>query len=279
MSTLKSRQEQYPPVHPSGLKSSTVNLRTSPDENELLKQAAEKLARQTGSKENISKTIIEAVKQFNEQEPYSVNSYLYSNLIEIHNRALGYFAGFATGYQALKIGNVSMDILQRISNNDLADIEKIYFDRIEANIERLGQTNEIIKENMRRGTEVPWNQFKQSVENNINNLQRVRQSQPDIADQLDISNYSLDNGVLKFTAEDKEKLRQRYCTVYLDTPAKKEFAKLCEDILKQLDELNIILVRNGMKSVFGYKNVFEIHESAEAQTIFFNKDFLKHIIH
>jgi hypothetical protein len=50
------------------MKTQTVNLRTSPDENNILKQAAEKLSQQTGEKENISKTIIEAVKQFNESE-------------------------------------------------------------------------------------------------------------------------------------------------------------------------------------------------------------------
>lgn len=271
---MKSNTEPYRPAH-NGLKSQTVNLRTSLSEQELLKQAAEKLSLQTGQKENISKTIIQAVKQFNEQEPYSVNEYLYGNLIELHNRALGYYSRIATGYQGLKLGDLNIEILQKIASGDLGEIEKQFFDNIESNIECLGVTNELIKQNMRQGTEVPWEQFKESVRVNMANINRVTQSMPGVP--LDINNYTLDNGVLKFTIEDKEKLKQRYCTTYLDSPAKQEFAKLCEDILKQLDELKVILARNGIKSTFGYNQVFEILESAVEQKVHFNKDIIKHI--
>ncbi|HBE42437.1 MAG TPA: hypothetical protein DDW27_14780, partial [Bacteroidales bacterium] len=60
-------------------KSQMVNLRTSPDENELLQRAAERLAQATGKRANISKVIIEAVKQY--EEPYYFNESRYKQAI------------------------------------------------------------------------------------------------------------------------------------------------------------------------------------------------------
>jgi len=52
---------------------------------------------------------------------------------------------------------------------------------------------------------------------------------------------------------------------------------LTETILKDLNKLQVILQRNGMKSIFGRGRVFEIQESAQEQKIYFNKTIVNKI--
>jgi len=210
-----------------------------------------------------------------DQEPYFTNEFLYRNIQDIHNLALKYYSAMAAGYLSLKIGDITMQILQKIVSNDLAEIEQKFYADIEKNIERLGIKNELVRQNMRSGTDLPLLQFKQLVETNRGHISRVMQSQP--GTPLDVANYSLKDNVLSLTDEDKQRIKLRYCTVFVDSPAKQNFVNIAENIVKELEELKVILIRNGIKQTFGYNQVFEIQESAIEQRLYFNKGILKEI--
>lgn len=244
MSSLQSRKENFRPSHNSGLKSVQTSY---PNRNQ----------------------------EPANQEPYFVNETLHQNLCEIHNRALTFYRGLCDSYSTLKLGPITIEVLRRITDNDLAEIEQKVYSDIEGTLAKLKIENEILLNNLSTGMDEPLNKFKKSVEINLAHLQRVRQSQPELT--LDISNYSIVNGEILFSDLNKQRIREKYCVIYIDNPQKAHFVEVAENIMKGLIELKAILARNNIKSLFGYAQTFEILEDAQNQTIHYNKDILKQI--
>jgi len=214
-------------------------------------------------------------KEQKEKKPYYVDEYLLKRLISIHSLALSYYDAMAQSFKGLKFEDINMEILQRLQDNDLSDFKQQFFAHIESELDKAGIRNELMRAKLREGTDAPWNEFAKSIQTNCEHVQRVRTMQPDA--RLDLNNYSVKNGSVVFSDTDKERMKAKQATVYLDSQAKQQFIMLTETILKDLNKLQVILQRNGMKSIFGRGRVFEIQESAQEQKIYFNKTIVNKI--
>jgi len=208
-------------------------------------------------------------------EPYYVDTYSLQRLIEIHRRALSYYNGMAQSFKSLELGPVTMEILQKLQDNDLSEFKKRFFARIEAELDKAGIRNEQIRINLREGTDRPWNIFEQSIETNQEHVKRIRVSQPGI--RLDLNNYSVNNNEVVFSEADQQRLRDTQATVYLDTQAKQSFSMLVETILSNLSKLNIICERNGIKAVFGHDQVIRMTNTPQKQEFTFNKTIINRV--
>lgn len=268
---MKTNTEPYRPAH-NGLKSQTVNLRTSEDENEILKRAAEKLSQATGEKPNISKTIIEAVQQY--KAPYFFDRLNFRFICELHKLVLKYYQAIATDYLTLGFGNFTLKDFQNIESGNFKDIEDGFLRAIDENLKKTKIDNEFILQNLRSGTETPFLEFREKTLKNLDSIDFSKKHGPSY--QVSIQNFTLENnGVVTFTDSDRDRIRKVYCEINLDSEAKINFARLAETTFANLQELKSILTRNGIEILLGRGELFD--QAPDDYELIYNKHILQYI--
>lgn len=265
------------------MKTQTVNLRTSPDENDILKQAAEKLSQQTGEKENISKTIIEAVKQFKDKDPkpkieYYFKAVLYRDLCGLHSRALLFLQKVAEDFKTLELGLITNKDISEIGAGNFTDIKSRYYQKIESNISKLELSSELIKENMRAGVDETYFVFQKQTENNLTNFNGASYVSEKHYPQLSVSNFTVKDGIITFSDENKEFLKNEYCTVYIQNPAQEKFIKLQDETLKGLQELKKMLIENNVGSLFSSSGDVGLFDEGREDVIIGDPEFVEFIM-
>ena len=253
---METRKEPYRPVPIGNLKSQTVNLRTSPDENDILKAAAEKLSQQTGEKENISKTIIEAVKQFKDAEPFFFNEKLYNSYCAFYEELYPYFQRIAEGYILLGLGNISAEIMRKLTDNDFSEISTKVYSDIEQNLKKTGVTNKFLLDKLRTGLDEPYLKWKLRADLDLLQVGRLRNIHSDIP--FDVNVYSFKDGIISFSDSSRQRIKTEKCTVYIDSDIKRDFLKLSEKTLEDLKALKAILNKNGINDLFGEGKLFNL---------------------
>lgn len=209
-------------------------------------------------------------------EIYFVDEILYQNIVRIHSEALQYFQGIIAEYMVLKLGTpANLGIIQRVSSRDFSEVKELVHQNIEnniANFKKAGIDNVQMLNTLCEDAGKPYLRFEVKADLIAMQIVRIRQTHPEV--ELIADNYSLDNGMVQFSDLDKTRIKKKYCTVYLNNPSKIEFVKAIEDVLRGIDKLKAILLRNNIKSIFGDRQVFQISESSTEQTIIFNKNIL-----
>jgi hypothetical protein len=236
-------------------KNQTVNLRTSPDENELLKKAAERLSLATGKKVNISKTIVEAVRQF--EAPYSFNESRYRQCITANGFAFGHFSEIVRAYLKLGIGPMTIELLGSLEYGGEDLIRQKYYTLIEQNLTNLGVTNQALRDLQLQGCEQQLTDFMNTLTLRRSLLQRTRQSYQGLNLPIESHHFSIVEGELQFTAEDKEKIKE-FFAIYLNTQEKKDFVNLVDSFFDQYKKIKEVLIRNKCRGVWGRGNIFNI---------------------
>ena len=268
---MKTITENWRPSSNDNLKTKTVNLRTSPDENKILQQAAEKLSQATGEKQNISKTIIKSVKNYVD-EPYFVNQSDFRNICGVYSLALQYLQKIAADFQTLKVGAITMKDLEEIASRNFSGIKRRYNAIIEADL--INVKSDIVRENMMAGVPEKFQEFQNKVLKNLENIQHCSnscgQNYP-----LSVSNYTVsDGGEISFTDINKEFLKTEFCTTHIDSDAKQKFAQLQEATFKNLQELKKMLIENKAGDLLGPGALFD----ESRLEIFCDKETVKYIL-
>lgn len=237
-------------------KSQTVNLRTSPDENELLKKAAERLSQATGKRANISKTIIEAVKQY--EEPYYFNEYRYKQAITANQFAYGHFSEIVKAYKKLNLGEMTIELLGSFEYGGEDAVRQKYYVAIEDNLNDMGVTIPALRELQMKGCEGPYNDFLNVLTLRRSLLQRTRQSYQGVNVPIECHHFSLtESGELQFTEEDKAKIKECF-EIRLNTEVKKNFVALVDSFIEQYKAIKEVLVKNKLHGIWGKGNAFNV---------------------
>lgn len=252
-----------------------INLKVSSEERGLLRKAAKRFQTETGQKPNVSKAIRAAVKEYGEKEVFYFDVILYKNICDFYTLTLKYFQGIATDFNLLKFGNISESNFEQILSANFADLEKRYFISIEENLEKLQLSNEFVEQNLRSGTEVPWNIFKSNTEKNLKNIEYNKSRPLWTHLPLTISIYSLIDGIITFSNDDKERVKEKYCLTFIESEPQRQFLKLTLETLERLKKLQGILLKNGFYDLWGYNGLFDIE--ADTEEIIFYKESLKYI--
>lgn len=228
-------------------KSMRIDLRASEKNEKDLRRAAEK----TGEK-TITGVIFKSVEQVANKEPYSVKEFLLRDLTAVYRLALQYLKNIAADYSSLSIGPVTMEELQQILDRDFTAIKKRYYSTIETDIENV--KSEIVRANLLAGVEETFNKFKTNSVRNIADFQAVGFFGGK-SFQMEIQYYTVSDGIISFLDSDRERLKQKYCCIYLDIPAKEKYIQLTEETFAGLCELKKMLIENNVGRVFSEPGV------------------------
>ena len=205
------------------------------------------------------------------KEIYFVNNSLFEKYCLFYNELFEYFQRIAQGFALLEIGNISADILRKLTDNNFTEIEKKVYDDIDQNLKKTGVTNKQVLENLRKGTDEPYKMWRIKAELDLSQVNRIRRINPGI--EFDINNYSFQDGIIGFNDKDRQRIKTEKCTVYLDSPEKLNFKRLTDETVLKLQEVKAILKRNGIENLFGTGNLFE----SDTEGIILNKQILGYI--
>ena len=223
-------------------KSKRIDLRASEKNEKDLQLASEK----TGEK-TITGTIFKSVEQVANMELYSVKEFLLRDLTAVYRLALQYLKNIAVDYSSLSIGPIKMAELQQISDRNFTDIKKRFYATIESDVSNV--KSEIVRANLLAGVEETFTEFKKNSERNIADFQAVG-SMGGKSFQMEIQYYTFSDGIISFLDSDRERLKQKYCCIYLDIPAKEKYIQLLEETFAGLCELKKMLVENNVGLLF-----------------------------
>ena len=237
------------------LKTKTINLRASESENEILQRAAARLSQATGKRANISKTIITALQQF--EAPYSFDGYKYNQCVEANKFAFNHYAEIVKAYQKLNIGDVTIEQLGTLEFSGEDIVKQKYFTAVEENLTSLGVTNQALRDLQMKGCEGPFTDFMNILTLRRSLLQRTRQSYQGLNVPIEVHNFSIVDGELQFTAEDKESIKECF-EIRLNTQVKKDFVVLVDSFIEQYKKIKEVLVKNKCHGVWGRGNAFNV---------------------
>lgn len=133
-----------------------------------------------------------------------------------------------TIYESLEIGPFTNQIYTEIVHSGTKGIAERYRTSIESEIERMGISNSIIKNNIKSGTETLLSQF-------VTYVSELKKFRPDTLSRkkrLNLKYISFNDKGFVITSEDKENILEALCRIYIETDAEH---KLYETLNKFID--------------------------------------------
>jgi hypothetical protein len=252
-------------------KTKRIDLKASEADEKNLRKAAENMTFETGKTPNVSSTIMHAVKEYADKEPYYFNAVMFKMICQLHESSLKHYAAIADSFLLLNFGPITLTDFQQIEAQNFSSIQKRFFEGIEDNIQKLNLTNDFVKNNLRSGTDEPYNIFHEKASMSLENIRYSKSQGPPLP--LSVNNYTLKNGTVTFTDENREKIKADHCTTRLDSDTRKHFAALAESTLKNLQELKAILINNNAGNLFGRSACFD----EDSEQVWLDKETLKYV--
>jgi hypothetical protein len=136
-----------------------------------------------------------------------------------------------TIYESLEIGPFTSQIYGEIVYSGTAGISARFKASVESDIEKMGVSKSIIKDNITSGAETLLNQFVIYA----NELKRFRPDTFGREKKLNLKCISFNENGFVITSEDKEDILESLCRIYIETDAEHE---LYEALLKFLEAFN-----------------------------------------
>lgn len=148
-----------------------------------------------------------------------------------------------TIYESLEIGPFSDQVYKEIVYSGTVGISERFRSSIESDIKSTGVLKSIIKDNIRSGSETLLNQFVIYV----NELKIFRPDTYSREKRLNLKYISFNDKGFLITSEDREKILEDECRIYVETDAEHElhealikFLNAFDDFDKNITELGII---------------------------------------
>jgi hypothetical protein len=136
-----------------------------------------------------------------------------------------------TIYESLEIGDFTPQIYNEIVYSGTKGISERFESSIESDIEKMGITKSIIKDNIKEGSETLLNQFITYV----SELKRFRPQTFSREKRLNLKYISFNDKGFVITSDDKENILESECRIYIQTDAEHE---IYESLTKFLDAFN-----------------------------------------
>jgi len=207
-------------------------------------------------------------------EPYYTNENDLRNICGVHTLALQYLNKIAIDFKLLSLGNIAMSDLQQLERRDFKDIKAKYFKNIESDIENV--KSEIVRANLMAGVEETFRDFQTKTETNITAFQAIAffasKHYP-----LSVNHFTVKDGIVTFSDENKEFLKNEFCTVFIDLPAKQKFLRLQDETLKGLQELKKMLVENNIGSLFSQPGDVGLFDEGREDVIIGDPEFVEFV--
>lgn len=136
-----------------------------------------------------------------------------------------------TIYESLEIGPFTSQSYKEIAYSGTDKISERFRASIESDIEKMGVSKSIIKNNIKSGSETLLNQFLVYV----SELKKFRPDTLSREKRLNLKYISFNDKGFVITSEDKENILEALCRIYIETDAEH---KIYQALLKFLDDFH-----------------------------------------
>lgn len=149
-------------------------------------------------------------------------------------------------YENLQLGNFNDDILKEIVNSGTGQIEKLFNESLNDQIEKAGISNTIVRDNLLKGSENLIFEF-------LEKCKTLKKFRPDTFSRnnyLKLNVISFENGKFTLTDINKNQILENECRIYIENEKEKELFDNLKNFVEAYDKLNENL--NELQFRFSY---------------------------
>lgn len=149
-------------------------------------------------------------------------------------------------YENLQLGNFNDDILKEIVNSGTGQIEKLFNESLNDQIEKAGISNTIVRDNLLKGSENLIFEF-------LEKCKTLKKFRPDTFSRnnyLKLNVISFENGKFTLTDINKNQILENECRIYIENEKEKELFDNLKNFVEAYDKLNENL--NELEFKFSY---------------------------
>lgn len=167
-------------------------------------------------------------------------------------------------YESLEIGTFTNEVLKTLKNKGTNPIEVDFYEYIGSQLGASGITSTTIRQNMIKGSEPLFLEFKNSFQEAKNFT--PRQYGLNLRPALDFNLISFEDKTRIFTISkvSQEQILETFCRIYLEDEKEKSLHNALQDFVKAQDQVKKVL------NSFGYKFNREGYEIHEIMNVFLN---------
>lgn len=200
---------------------------------------------------------------------------LYKNLIAVHQLALKPLQGIVEVFKQLQIG-ITMKDIQQIRGRDYANIKTRFLKSYEAEMKTYGRS-QLLREHLSALIEQKFEAFKAEAEVALKRFEDSRFFAGETFTEVAVENFSLDEGEIKFSDFDKERIKANFCTISINTPEKEEFYKLLFQGHEILSRLKEIIVANNICPLFSIPGEIGIYDESREDVLVSGLEYVEFI--
>ena len=162
-------------------------------------------------------------------------------------------------YENLQLGDFSHTILKEIVSLGTTAIEKRFKESLNSQVEKIGVSNQVLKENLLKGSESIFFEFSE----NVRELKRFKPETFSRQKYLKLNVIAFQNGTFYISDEYKEQILENECRTYLENEKETElfdnlktFVEAYNKVNKNLEELQFRFRYEQGRGIKAIENVF-----------------------
>ena len=149
-------------------------------------------------------------------------------------------------YEALEIGTLNNDVFKQIILLGPTNHTELYIKNLNAQLEKIGITSSIVRENAIKNHEYIIERFKKAVND-------AKKFYPEIytanRPKLVLKFISFQGGLFQISKEDKEMILESYCRIYLETEEEIKLFQVSQNLAEAFNEYLEIFNQTGIQSI------------------------------
>lgn len=137
-------------------------------------------------------------------------------------------------YEKLQLGNFNDDILKQIVRSGTGQIEKLFNESLNDQVEKAGISNTILKSNILKDSEQLYFSFLEKTRE----LKRFKPETYSRKNYLKLNVISFQNGTFYLSDENKEQILENECRIYIENEKEKEFFDNLKNFIEAYNKVN-----------------------------------------
>lgn len=171
----------------------------------------------------------------------------FQTLEQAHRLALPFLNQVCEKYQALSLGPITSEILEKIAAGDFSGIKTATEANVECELKKTGIKNRSILDSLRQTAFDEFEDFKATASQLMAKVMGYAYFTSRNHYPLEIRHFSIREGMAHLTEEDLQRLKDEYCTDYLETDLQIQVWEKLQNAAAALTEVTSLLKENGIQ--------------------------------
>jgi hypothetical protein len=171
----------------------------------------------------------------------------FQTLEQAHQLALPFLNQVCEKYQALSLGPITSEILEKIAAGDFSGIKTATEAILEADLKKSGFKTKAIIRDLRASAAIEFEEFKSTASQLMAKVQGYAYFSSTGHYPIEIRHFSIREGMAHLTEEDLQRLKDEYCTDYLETDLQIQVWEKLQNAAAALTEVTSLLKENGIQ--------------------------------